>query len=138
MLEEIEGKTKPLRVSYPSEPEEKEGWICPYCKTIADYDQLVCLGCHADIVHGSTNKEREEAAKFGLMIGGAFSFLLFMLFPGWLNSTFDWHVPVAFGFGFYALLLGVVVSVALAKLCLSFEVRRRASQPPRFFRNTLN
>ncbi len=119
------------------EPDEKDGWVCPFCKTIADYDQFVCLGCQAEILPGPTNKEREDAFKTGLMAGGVISLLLFMALPGWLNSHLGWHVPEAFGLGFYAFGIGAALSFISAAGCVWFENSRRTSKPPRFFRNTV-
>src|SRR4029453_18398817 len=53
VLEEIEGK-KPRE---PEDPPQKEGWICPFCKTIVEFDQTVCLGCHAEVVYGAARAE---------------------------------------------------------------------------------
>lgn len=132
---EIEGKIQSVNLL--PEAEEKDGWVCPFCKTTADYDQLVCLGCHAEILQGPTSKELEDAFKTGLMAGGVLSLLFFMLLPGWLNSHLNWHVPEAFGLGSYAFGIGAALSIISAAGCVWFEKRRRIAQPPRFFRNTI-
>jgi hypothetical protein len=132
-LDELEGK-KPRE---PEEPPQKEGWICPFCKTIVEFDQTVCLGCHAEVVYGATRAECEQAAKAGLMIGGALAAFLLLVLPGWLSSQLSWQVPLGFGLGIFALSAAGVLTLPVVYGCVQAEESRHRKQPPRFFRSTV-
>jgi hypothetical protein len=117
--------------------EEIEGWICPHCQSTVRYDQRVCLGCQAEVVYGSTKAEQEEAAKTGLMLGGGFSVLLFLIFPKWLSSYLPWQVPVGLGLGIFAFFVAVFLTLLVVYSYVQYEDNRHRKSPPRFFRSSV-
>ena len=133
-LDELEGR-EPRE---PEEPPQEEGWTCPFCQSTVGYDQHVCLGCQAEVVHGATRGEREEAARAGLMLGGLRSFLLFLVLPGWLSSYLPWQAPLGLGLGIYALPVAGALALLVAYGGVQFEENRHRKNPPRFFRSSVS
>ncbi|QKG67045.1 hypothetical protein HP062_16475 [Pseudomonas sp. B14-6] len=130
---EVEGRPKQLQ-AHPEEQEE--GWICPFCKSFVALDSHVCLGCKAEVISGSTTRERDNAMKMGLLIGGLLAFSIFVLMPQWLEATFGWHVPKAFGLGLTSWGIGGGLSLLSGLGCMLFDERLHKRKPPRFFRPT--
>lgn len=132
--DEVEGRPRQL----PADDEEQEnGWICPFCKSFVGLENHVCLGCRAEVIRGSTAKERDNAMKVGLLVGALIAFGVFGLMPQWLNSTFGWQVPATFGLGLVALGIGGVLALLSGLGCILFDERLHRRRPPRFFRPTL-
>lgn len=131
---ELEGRPRQLQADA---EDQEEGWICPFCKSFVGMENHVCLGCRAEVIRGSTAKERDNAWKVGLLVGGVIAFAMFVLAPQWLGSTFGWRVPEAFGLGLAA--WGVAGGLALLSgfgcMLIDEQIHRRS--PPRFFRPTL-
>jgi MFS family permease len=89
------------------------------------------------VVYGATRAEREQAAIMGLMMGGVLAAIVLWQLPGWLNSYFSWQVPVGFGLGIFALLVGGVLTLAVTYRYTQLEELRHRKLPPRFFRSTV-
>lgn len=132
--DEVEGRPRQVPADI---EEQKEGWICPHCQSIAGLNSYVCLGCKAEIIRGSTAVERDAAMKVGLLIGAVVSFLVFVMLPEWLGSTFGWRVPTSFGLGLTAWGVGGGFALVSGLGCVFFEDQRRRRNPPRFVRPTL-
>jgi hypothetical protein len=111
-----------------------EGWICPFCKTIAPLGASVCLGCQAELVYGMTRSELAEVRQTGFMVGGGGAALLMFLLPKWLADWTGWVLPVGWGLGYYSI-LPVMFSALLLTVVLSNQREAwRRDQPPRFHR----
>lgn len=117
---------------------QQEGLICPYCKSFVELDQRVCRGCNADVITGGTNKELTQAWQTGLLIGGVFSFFLFVLLPSWLGSHTTLPARQGFGLGYYAFGFGIGITLISGFICQNFENGRHLKRLPRFVRNTRN
>lgn len=121
----------------PTDEEQEIGWICPFCKSFVGLDHHVCLGCRAEVIQGSTTKERDNAMKLGMMAGATISFLLLVMMPQWLQSTFGWQTHPAFGLGLVAWGIAGSLSLLSGVGCMLFEEWSHKRNPPRFFRQTL-
>lgn len=117
-----------------SRDKDKHGWPCPWCGTIVGFDKYVCLGCGADVVYGSTEAERSEAASAGLWGGAFLGLLVFVLLPEGLNSYFGWQLPIGLSLGFIALLITGAMAVACGFFAAHLDDAEHRKHPPRFFR----
>lgn len=132
--DETKGRPKVFHDATPIESEPSEGWECPFCGTVVELGRFVCLGCDAEVVPGLTAVERKSNFQMGVMLGAIFSFVIFVLSPKWLNSTFDWRIESFWGIGIYALIIGVLISVFSGVALIHFLEQDRHRQSPRFFR----
>lgn len=139
---EADDETKGRKGRLPSPPqtepaeEQEEGWDCPFCGTTVALDKFVCLGCHAEVVHGLTRLERQEALKAGMMVGGGVALLLLVIFPNWLKSSLGWSIDVLWGLGMYSVSLVAALVFAGGFTLVRFFEQKRLQEPPRFFRHT--
>jgi RNA polymerase subunit RPABC4/transcription elongation factor Spt4 len=125
------------KVQEPAGSLQKEGLICPFCKTVVEFDQKVCLGCYAEVVHGTTQAESQQTVIIGLMLGIAVSYFLLVKCPEWLSALLPWQIPLGFGLGRVALLVGVILIVLTAVVWGQLEELMRRKRPPRFIRSTI-
>jgi RNA polymerase subunit RPABC4/transcription elongation factor Spt4 len=116
---------------------KQDGWGCPHCGTVVPDSHTVCLGCHAEVVYGSTREERENDIKTGLFFGGAGSALAVFALPSWLASEFAWSLLPGWGLGIYSAIPVVICSLVSGFAFSGHEDTRRRRQPPRFFRSSI-
>lgn len=83
--------------------------------------RYVCLGCHAEVVYGATQSEREELAKRSFLVGFFLAILILVTLPNWLNSKFAWNLAPGFGLGVYSFFLGGVLTFAMCVLFAYIE-----------------
>jgi RNA polymerase subunit RPABC4/transcription elongation factor Spt4 len=126
---ELEGKPA---LNYP----EKEGWVCGHCRSFVEHLQTVCAACHAEVAYSATRQEREEAWKTGLLLGGGFSMLIFLILPEFLNSKLGWVLPLGLGLGINAIIVTVILALISGFVFIEIEEKKYRGKPPRFFRNT--
>lgn len=91
------------------------GIQCPYCFTFATPGTLVCGGpnCGADIIYGSTLKERKQGGGFGLVVGAALPLVVMNM----LGFTSNLYVLAA------GALFGTVAGTALTSKAFSGKIR---------------
>jgi hypothetical protein len=121
-----------------SQDSEFEGFDCPYCGTAMQYGREVCLGCHAEVVYGSTYKESLEDSQYGMIFGGGGAVLFVFGLPSWLATSFSWPLSPGLGIGLYSII--VVAAIAFATgvaFVRNGDTRRRQQSPPRFFRASI-
>lgn len=137
--DETKGRTWKLPSTTQEEPkeEQKEGWVCPFCGTVVEIGNSVCLGCHAEVIPGLTRLERQETAKTGMLAGGALAFLVLFLIPDWINSSLGWDIEIFWGLGIYSLVIAAPIVAAGGFVATNLAEHKRLQDPPRFFRNTL-
>jgi rubrerythrin len=128
--EELEGIQEPL----PACPQNGDGWICPLCGTVVEHGRTVCLGCHAEVVYGTTRLEWQNAVKVGLMVGGIASGLLVFFLPGWLASSLSWNTVPGWGFGIYSVIPVAAPALLTGYVFARHEDKQRRLEAPRFFR----
>lgn len=116
--------------------EPREGWGCPYCGTIVEFGKSVCLGCNAEVVPGLTRHERQELANTGMAFGGGLAFLLFLVIPNWLKSSYGWNVDVGWGLGIYGFVAAALMAFSFGAIFVRRSEEKRLQEPPRFFRHT--
>ena len=121
----------------PASSESGEGWICPFCGTVVEHGRTVCLGCHAEVVYGTTRLEWQNAVKVGLMVGGVAAALLVFLLPSWLASSFSWHVTPGWGLGIYSVIPVATPAIFTGYVFARHEDNQRRLEAPRFFRSSL-
>lgn len=128
---ELEGKETALN-------HDEVGYSCPYCDTFVKLGKVVCVGCHAEIVYGSTKYEWGKNFKIGKLFGFFLGALIFIFLPDLLSKWLSINVPTLFGINFY---IAVAINIA-ASFCMGyfnakiFDHQRKRSLP-RFFR-TMN
>jgi hypothetical protein len=140
--QEADDETKGRKARLPSPPPEpeqmqKEGWGCPFCGTVVEFGNSVCLGCHAEIIPGLMQFERQEAAKTGMMIGGGLAFVLFIVLPHWLKSSYGWNTDLLWGLGIYGFVVGVLMALAGGVIVVHYSEQKKLQEPPRFFRPSI-
>jgi hypothetical protein len=140
--QDADDETKGRKGRLPSPPIEpeltpKEGWGCPFCGTVVEFENHVCLGCQAEVVPGLTRFERQDAGKTGMMIGGGLFFALFVVLPNWLKSSYGWNTGMLWGLGTYAAIIGVLMALVGAVTVVHFSEQKRLQEPPRFFRPSI-
>lgn len=133
-----ENRRRELERKPPLDPKQVEGWTCPFCRSFVEDRQTVCTGnsCHAEVAYSATKQEREQAWKNGIFIGLGINLLFFIMLPTFLNSQFNWSLPIGFGLGFYAVIITAASAMLGATICLEAEERKFRGEPPRFFRNS--
>lgn len=139
MAEHEARKAMGVRPAPPATPPvEEEGWVCPFCSTVAPLGARVCLGCRAEIVYGLTKEERVESAQLGFIAGGVLVAALMFLAPSWLNGILGSSLSAGWDLGIYSVLpvapTGVLATLAIAK----HREKLRLAEPPRFFRSFMN
>ncbi|MGJ8671171.1 MAG: hypothetical protein ACSHXK_16930 [Oceanococcus sp.] len=117
----------------PTELPNEEGWICPYCKTIAPFDTCVCKCCQAEIVYGSTRRERQEAAQTGFYVGGFGGIFALIGLP----ELLPWSIPPTFGLGIYSLVAIAVTTLGTGRWMAVRKHELMLLNPPRFIRLTV-
>jgi hypothetical protein len=116
--------------------EDREGWICPHCQAIAPYGASVCTSCFADIVYGSTRKERGEHAQLGMFAFGFLGMILMFVLPRWLDNQLGTTFPQGWGLGIVALLPIAAVAMIGGTTSVRYFDGRRRKEAPRFVRIT--
>lgn len=134
--EHNKGRTADLPVSMESDKFIEQGWRCPFCGTIVAFGNSVCLGCHAEVIPGLTRNEREEALKTGMVVGGGTSFLILIMLPNWLKSSYSWDVDIFFGLGVYGIFGASILALLGGIYAVKNATKKRLNEPPRFFRQT--
>jgi hypothetical protein len=114
-----------------------EGWICPFCGTVVEHSRTVCLGCHAEVVYGTTRLERQNAVKVGLMVGGATAAVLVFILPGWLASSFSWHTAPGWGLGIFSVIPVAAPALLTGYAFARHEDKQHRLKAPRFLRSSL-
>lgn len=110
-------------------------WDCPHCGTTIKRGNTVCRGCHADIVYGSTKKERRDNFWGGAVVIGLAMIPALLALPGYLNETLDYSISDVWGLPIYAIAPIVIVAGLVAGIInASIQNARRRTQPPRFIR----
>lgn len=137
---EADDHNKGRKAGLPKPPEQsdviEQGWGCPFCGTTVPFGKSVCLGCHAEVIPGLTQKEREEIGKTGMIAGGGLAFVVLVMLPHWLKTSHAWDVEIFFGMGIYGI-VGIAVPALLGGFfAINKATERRMSEPPRFFRYT--
>lgn len=115
----------------------REGWICPFCRTVVPHGDRVCLGCNAEVVYGATRKERQETWNNGMFFGGAVGVLLMFLLPSWLGSQFSLSLSLGWGLGVYSVLPVAGLAFGIATFLVNREEAYRRKNAPRFFRQSI-
>jgi hypothetical protein len=111
---------------------------CPFCHTISESDVQVCVGCLADVFHGSTPSESQGE----FLLAAAATFVLLLLIVQFIFRTLDQlELTVAFPLGprFYVyIILSVVPALLTGRFFATHMDRERRKRLPRFFRKVTN
>lgn len=120
-----------------SQDDEFEGLDCPYCGITVQYGREVCLGCHAEVVYGSTYEESLKDSQNGMLFGGSSAALVIYMLPFWLASSFEWPLSPGLGLGLYSIVVVAIIAFATGGVFVRHGNKRHQQSPPRFFRASI-
>ena len=119
--------------------EEVETWGCGHCHSAVPIGAAVCFACAAEVVCGSTKKERHEDFQLGSGVPGLGMLLIGGVLPNVINHALDTHFEAFFG------LMSPLTFISSGLICIVLGVlfvykrdQDRKSNGPRFFRQRLN
>jgi hypothetical protein len=127
-----------LEGARPQSLSERESWKCGWCGTLVEKGLRVCLGCHAEVAHGSTRLELAENFQFGSAGGGILGIVLSAALPDWVLLQLGMQLGAPQP-GHVWMSLGMTGGLALAGGCCFAVWRDRwhRKRPPRFIRSSL-